>query len=154
MQLLATAYCTIEHDLSRSLVRLTRNAVPYRTIEELDGEIAVIGTVLDGVKGQWRLLVDLRSVPLRNDPAFEAASARLRDRMFRHASRIALVVKTAVGALQVKRHVREDHVDAEVFDDERLAMNYLLRPPSVGTSRRRSYMPTSGYVLVQQGRRF
>ncbi|EYF02822.1 hypothetical protein [Chondromyces apiculatus] len=164
MQLLATPYCEIQHDPERALVRVTRNERPYQSLDDLDVEISQVGAALAGVKGHWRLMVDLRAVAPRNDPAFEMAVARLRDCMFRHPERIALVVKTAVGALQVKRHVREDHVDAEVFEEETLALGYLLTPgkaarisdrPRGHTPVPRHYTPVSQqYELIQVGRRF
>lgn len=128
MRMLETDYCTIDFDSTRALLRFTRTDQPYRSIEDLEVETAEIGLTLDRLEGDFSLLVDLRAVPPRDDAAFEAAVVRLRRRMFARPARIAFVVRTAVGALQVKRHVREDGVVAEVFEDEALALAYLGAP--------------------------
>jgi hypothetical protein len=130
MRLLATRHFAIDLDRARRLIRATRSGVPFESIEEIDLEVARLGAALDRMHGEWRLLVDLRAVPLRNDPAFEMAIQRLRRRLLAGAARAALLVRTAVGALQVTRHVREDHGDAEVFDDEARALAYLTAPAS------------------------
>jgi hypothetical protein len=125
MRLLVTRHHAIDTDQARMLVRITRLSAPFESIEEIDLEAARLGSVLDRLHGEWRILIDLRAVPLRNDPAFESAVPRLRRRIFTGAARAALLVRTAVGALQVTRHIREDHATAEVFDDEARALAYL-----------------------------
>ncbi|RMG95787.1 MAG: hypothetical protein D6705_12845 [Deltaproteobacteria bacterium] len=64
------------------------------------------------------LLVDLRSAPGRNDDPYERAVAPHRKALLTRAERVAVLVGTPIGALQVQRHMREDGVDALVGHDE------------------------------------
>jgi hypothetical protein len=77
------------------------------------------------------LLVDLRSSPVRNDPEWEQAASQLRPKLFGGFPRVAVLVKTAVGALQVKRYARDDGLDLHIFHDEEKALAFLegRRPP-------------------------
>jgi hypothetical protein len=125
MRLLSSDYCTIDLDPARGLVRFTRSEVPYRTADEITAEAHVIETVLERVGEGRRLLVDLRAVAPRNDPGFEQNIADLRKKLFGGASAVAILVRTAVGALQVKRHMHEDGYECEVFMDEGVALTHL-----------------------------
>lgn len=130
MRLLETPYGTLDFDPTTTLVRFTRTDLPYQSIEDVEAETDLVGQALDSLQGTtWSLLSDLRAVAPRDDPAFEVVIARFRRRMFTGAARVALVVRTAVGALHVKRHLREDNVPGEVFEDEALALDYLLLWP-------------------------
>ncbi len=123
---LETPYYTIETELGGQLVRVRRSATPYPTLFEMERDFDEICAALDQIgRERKRLLVDLRSGPRRNDPAFEEAMGRLRPRLFRGFPHSAALVRTAVGALQVKRHMREDGVAAEVFYEEQEAIDWL-----------------------------
>ena len=51
---------------------------------------------------------------------------RLRPRLFGGFERVALLVRSAVGLLQIQRHLREDGVSAHVDTDEAALMAALL----------------------------
>lgn len=125
MLLLETTYGRIDWDPTRTLVRFTRSDLPYRSSEDIEAEASAIDRVLRDFGPHCPLLVDLRAVTPRNDPAFEKAIVKLRRSLFGAASRIAILVRTAVGVLQTKRHAFEDGVVAGVFHDEALALAYL-----------------------------
>src|SRR5690349_14041960 len=110
MRLHETPYGTLDFDPTTVLVRFTRTDLPYQSIEDVDTETDLVGQALDSLPQGWSLLADLRAVAPRDDPAFEVAIARFRRRMYGGAARVALLVRTAVGALHVKRHLREDNV--------------------------------------------
>jgi hypothetical protein len=88
---------------------------------------AQIGRALDQLgRERHTLLVDMRRAPLNNDPAFERAAKRARAILVRGFPRVAVLVQTAVGALQVKRHVRSDGLSIPVLGDEAQALDFLL----------------------------
>jgi hypothetical protein len=129
VRLLETPYGSIDWDGMCTLARFVRTELPYATIADIDEEGIAIERVLEGA-GKIRLLVDLRLIVPRNDPGFEVAIANFRRRLLGGRERIAILVRTAVGALQVKRHMREDGFHVEVFTNEEEALAYLDMRPS------------------------
>lgn len=123
-RLLDTPYCSLEWDSARAIVRFTRSELPYASIADIEEDGIAIQRALERA-GKLRLLVDLRPVVPRNDPGFELAISTFRRRVVGGRERVAILVRTAVGALQVKRHVREDGSCAEVFTSEEEALSYL-----------------------------
>lgn len=122
--LLATPYCTITWTRNPSIMRFVRSDTPFPSIQRLEQERIDVEEVLYKW-GRSRLLVDLRAAAPCVDPAFEAPLARLRRGVLQGGERTAILVRTAVGALQVKRHMREDGLHAGVFHDEEEALAYL-----------------------------
>lgn len=78
------------------------------------------------------LLVDLREAVGRNDPEFEAAMQRLKPIVMRGFRRVAILVRTTVGALQIHRHLREDGVERMIGSDEAQLLDYLSGAPRRG----------------------
>ena len=74
-----------------------------------------------------RLLIDLRLAVGRNDPEFETQLMERRRELFRRFERSAVLVKTAIGKMQVQRHVDGDGFGGtvRVFDDEAEAVRWL-----------------------------
>ena len=132
--------CTVSQDPARGVLRFIRTEVPYASLEDIVDVHQRIGRVFDRLgRERYGLLVDMRRATLNNRPEFEQAAARARTILVRDFRRIAVIVQTAVGALQVGRHLREDNVPGEVFTDETPAVEYLCRveserPPSSGVS--------------------
>jgi hypothetical protein len=122
--LLVTPYGTISWDAKRSLLRFVRSELGYATIADIEHEGTEVERVLEKA-GRGRLLVDLRTVPPRNDPSFELAIARFRRKLFAGGRPAAILVRTAAGALQVMRHMREDGLDVKVFTQEAEALAFL-----------------------------
>lgn len=123
---LETPYFLVEVDGSGLIVRAQRSSREYPDVVTLESDMLCVGAALDQLgRDRRKLLVDLRDGPRRNDPAFEETMRRVRPRIFRGFRGAAILVSTAVGALQVKRHMREDGVGAEVFHDEGEALEYL-----------------------------
>jgi len=146
MVVLETPYFLVSVESSGLIVIAHRKDATYPDIASMTRDMEAVGAALDSIgRDRKKLLVDLRDGPRRNDPAFEEAMRRLRPRIFKGFRGAAVVVKTAVGALQVKRHLREDGFGAEVFHEEPEAMEYLRgqsvrgeAPQSVLHSRRPS----------------
>jgi hypothetical protein len=91
-----------------------------------------VSRVLDDARraGRRQLaqLVDLRLAPGRNEPEFEKAMLRVRPLVMRGFSRIGILVQSTVGALQIKRHVREDGIERMVSSSESELLSYLCPP--------------------------
>jgi hypothetical protein len=129
MRLLETPYYTLDLDPSVPLVIFRRRDVPYPSAAVIEGEAKRIEQALGSIGSRgYRLLVDLRPILPRNDPEFERAIVGIRQQLVRHAHRVVVLVRTAIGVLQVQRHIRDDGMDARVMHDEHEALSYLLQP--------------------------
>lgn len=125
--LLSTPQITLSTGPDSRLVRYVRTSVPYPNLTEYELLHERAAGLLDQL-GRKRhvLLVDMREATLNNDPAFERTAGRCRQLLVRDFRRMAVLVKTAVGALQIGRHIREDSLDSAIFNDETEAVSYLL----------------------------
>ena len=125
--LFSTPQITVTSEADSRLVRYVRTSVPSPSLDEYEHLHERIGGALDKI-GRRRhvLLVDMREAVLNNDPGFERAAARCRQLLVRDFRRLAVLIKTAVGALQIGRHIREDSLDSPIFYDETAAVSYLL----------------------------
>jgi hypothetical protein len=125
--LLSTPHLTVATAPDTRLVRYVRTSVPYVSVFEFELLHERVAALFDQLgRRQHVLLVDTREAVMNNDPAFEKASNRARPSLVRDFRRIAVLVKTAVGALQVGRHIREGGIDSTVFNDEKAALAFLL----------------------------
>lgn len=123
---LETPYYVIETEPSGEIIFLRRTGAAYQSLAEMEADIDKVIAAFDRLGRDRRgLLIDLRDGPRRNDPAFEDAMGRLRPKLLRGFRHVAVVVRTAVGALQVKRHLRDDGAGAEVFLDWEVALDWL-----------------------------
>ena len=80
------------------------------------------------------LLVDLRDVVGRNDPEFERVIAPHRRRLIQSFSRAAVLVRSSVGAMQLRRLFAEDGLKIEVFGSEVEALAWLAMDVNAGPS--------------------
>jgi hypothetical protein len=119
-------------DRARRLVRLTRTAevVPLEQFAEIMAPIS--DPTMPERRAEYGLLLDMRLAPPRNDPRFELAVKEYLPRMFAGFGRIAILVKSAVGELQVQRTSREVQTGVPVvFRDEGAAIAFLSEPREV-----------------------
>lgn len=129
--LLDNPYFRITIDDHAKLVRVKRTATQYPSIDEVKKTNATRNGALEHLRGKgYALLLDARDGPLRNDPAFEQETMTTRVLMFEMFAKVAIVVKTAVGELQMNRLSRDDRakptVPTKVFhDDEAAALAFL-----------------------------
>ncbi|WP_433926328.1 hypothetical protein AB3662_25735 [Sorangium cellulosum] len=125
--LLQNEHLTVILQEDLALVRSTRSEVPYPSPDDfirVHTEALKIYESLD--RGNLGHLIDLRQPPMNNDPAFEAATMRTRSMLVQEFACVAILVRTAVGALQVNRLLREENNDnVFVFHDEEVAVGYL-----------------------------
>jgi hypothetical protein len=122
------AYFRIVSEPARGLVRIVRTgeAMPKDpgAVQRVFTELA---EPLRKFAGQCAL-IDLRAGPPgRNDDEFERATRSIQPELARTFSRVAVLVRSAVGKLQVKRISRGT---SEVFLDEQEALRFLAQGPA------------------------
>ncbi len=127
-EVFADEYFRIVVDERSRLVWLIRTTAAFPTLEMLEAAFNDVSDAVNKLPVEWSLLVDSREGPLRNDPAFEQILARARGQIVARFARSAVLVKSAVGKLQIARYAREDHKSPRVFDDEEAAVAYLITP--------------------------
>jgi hypothetical protein len=121
-------YTTIFMDPKGPIVRTVRSEVPFKSLEALERSTGDTIRVFDEIGRDGRVLLsDLRAIQGRNDPAFEDRMARLRPRLYDKFVRVGILVRSSVGALQIKRIVQEDGMSRMVTTDEAALIDYLLR---------------------------
>jgi hypothetical protein len=134
-QSIANEFVAVSLDQVRRVVRVTRSAERATSIEQITSAFGEAAQAMQHIDRQrYRLLIDLRAAPGRNDPAFENAMAKQRAALMSGFSAVAILVQTATGQLQVARIGREDGLDVTIFTDESKAVAWLeaqssLRPP-------------------------
>lgn len=119
-------YMVLRHDVTRRLLIATRTHVPYPSLEVMRETFIEMENVIGYVsRPRTMMLIDARPAPPRNDPEFDAEFGRLRKHFLRDFQKIATLVQTAVGILQVTRQVRADERPVGVFTDPSEALAYL-----------------------------
>jgi hypothetical protein len=119
---------TISVDPKGPLVKLVRSDVPYQTLDMLEKSVLDMARTLDVIGREGRVLLsDLRAAQGRNDPTFEDRMMKLRPRLYEGFVRVGILVRSSVGALQVKRMMQEDKIPRMVSTDEAMLVEYLLR---------------------------
>lgn len=113
-------------DLDQSVVRYVRSGELFASVEDLRQSHNDVARVLDRLgRARYALLVDLREARGANTGVIEQAMANERKRLLYGFNRLALLVRSAAGVLQVQRNLREDGISGRVFlDDERAALAY------------------------------
>jgi hypothetical protein len=127
-QVFQNTHFTVFVDESIGLVRTVRNDKPFESLEEVE---AVIGELIDALdrlgRERYVLLSDTRAAPGRNDPQFEATIQRLRPRWLGGFRKVGVLVKSAVGMLQIQRYARQDGLSRLVSNDEAELLKYLTQ---------------------------
>lgn len=141
--LLSTPYGTLTWDAKNSILRFVRSSLGYATARDIVHEGILIERALEKA-GKVRLLVDLRAATPRNDPEFEADIVKFRRKLCGGGQKVAILVCTAMGALQVKRHMREDGFAVEVFTQEAAALAHLARFATAERAQPPKDVPASG----------
>jgi hypothetical protein len=120
-------HLSLELDADRRVVWFVRSAMPHDTLEDavrmFEDALTAVSRLDTRTHG---LLIDVRSVAGRNDPAFEQAIFAARAKLFARFGRRAVVVRTVVGRLQEQRLARESDDDVmAVFHDEQAALAHV-----------------------------
>jgi len=90
--------------------RLTRTDCAFEDLSQLAAAHEELLPALARARSR-PLLVDLREAKGRNDPSFERAMAGYRRTMFEGFPAVVVLVRTAIGKLQVQRHFAEDGLE-------------------------------------------
>ena len=128
LQPYADAYHRAEQLAGTSVIVVRRSAVPFSSREDLDRYYRALTDAIDRLdKPRHELLVDIRAVVGRNDSEFELAFGPHRARLERDFRRVAVLVSSPAGRLQVQRHALQDGLGVRAFLDEAEALEWLRR---------------------------
>ena len=126
-ELYRDVYITVHLAQDGQLIRITRSAQVYPDIPSLLQSFEGVLAALDRAGRRGRaMLFDTRAPQGRNDPAFERAMAGLRPHIDRQFARIGVLVRSAMGALQIRRLAGEDGIERIIGTDEREVIDTLL----------------------------
>jgi hypothetical protein len=124
----ADAYHHAEQLAGTSVILVRRSAVPFSSAEDIDRYFGALNDALDRIdKPRHELLVDIRAVAGRNDSEFELTFGPHRARLEREFRRVAVLVSSPAGRLQVQRHALQDRLGVRAFQDEAEALDWLRR---------------------------
>lgn len=129
---LHSAYFRVRVDPRSQLVQLWRSPEPFPSLEAArDAWLSVVAALDRGGRTGRCLLSDLRDGPARNDPAYEQITLQIVPRVHAGFLRNAILVRMAVGALQIKRHAKGDGIERLITSNEEEAVAYLreVLPP-------------------------
>lgn len=146
VELYRDEYVFVVVDPDGIVVRTVRTSTPHPSPEILEDSYLKVTRAMDRYGRTGRgLLVDVREAIGRNEPTFEAALARARKRNDAGFLRIAVLLRTQAGMLQMMRLSDEDGTLRLITMNEQVALNYLrtgnipneVRPPTGNNDFRR-----------------
>jgi len=109
-----------------SIIVVRRAAGAVASTGDSDRHFGALNDAIDRLdKSRYALLVDTRAVAGRNDSDFELAFGPHRSRLERGFRRVAVLVSSPAGRLQVQRHALQDRLGVRAFDDETEALEWL-----------------------------
>jgi hypothetical protein len=112
-----------------SLLAAQRTRSSFDELNEVEACFAQIEDALKRIpRSRYRLFVDTRSGPLRNDSAFEAALHQHRGKLLFGFAKNAALAATASGCLQIQRFARVDGRRVFATEDPVAAFDYLEIP--------------------------
>jgi sulfite reductase (NADPH) flavoprotein alpha-component len=117
-------YWTLEENPSRKLVVLQRTPLALASLADLQHENEQLLSCLSSHHREYGLVVDTRAAPLRNDPEFEGAMARLRNVLTGHFKRTAVLLESKLGELQVTRLERDERRPTLATRSESAALKF------------------------------
>ncbi|HYX34220.1 MAG TPA: cytochrome b5 domain-containing protein [Oligoflexus sp.] len=111
--LMTDIYWTFEEHPLEKIVILRRTPTPVNAIAELIASNERIISLMQTQYVSYGVIVDMRQASQRNDPDFENAMLKLRLAVATSFARVAVLLESATGVLQVNRIGRND--GAETF---------------------------------------
>ncbi|HEY4120750.1 MAG TPA: hypothetical protein VGM56_22950 [Byssovorax sp.] len=122
-ELYRSALLVVDVDVVRSIVRCVRTP----GVGDLPPDMrAAVRSMVGLARGRFGLLVDVREAPFNNDPEFERRMKPELELLYANFAAVAIVVKSAVGRMQVRRQASEVGERAHVFNVADDALAYLL----------------------------
>jgi sulfite reductase alpha subunit-like flavoprotein len=125
--LISTDYWLMEEDAGQKFALLRRHAVPVDSLQELLEQNHEIIEQMRTVQDDFGIVVDMRQAPPRNDPAFEDAMGQLRREIFNRYARVAVLVSSEIGVLQVDRIGRNEGSKTYATQSEAEAIRFAAR---------------------------
>lgn len=120
-------YLTVFAVVPGKLVRVQRSNVPHPTPVDLERSFRQAALAVDRIGRTDRvMLIDTREALGRNEPEFDAAMRRIRPIIEAKMLRIAVVLRSSAGLLQMKRINQEDGVWRMLTMNEQEALDFLL----------------------------
>lgn len=118
---------TIFHDREQAFVRVVRSSVPFTDPTQVAATFHELERIVrEHALVRGKLLIDSRDAIGRNDPEFEGLANRFRTEVLGGFAASAVLVKSAVGRMQVERMSRErGGIAPTVFTDEAEAYRAL-----------------------------
>jgi hypothetical protein len=128
--LLTNAHFRIDVYPGAAILRVTRTGVAFASKADVDSSCRAVEAALNRHgRATSCVIVDSREAPGRNDPQFEAWFSPHRKGMITGFLRAAILVRMAVGKLQVDRLLKNDgnaaNEYARTFVDESAALAWL-----------------------------
>ncbi|XXX77737.1 hypothetical protein WMF30_03045 [Sorangium sp. So ce134] len=97
-------YTAVHHDPTQQLVFIQRFSLPYPSLAELEQNFQRIEQAIGLIsRPRSLLLVDARDAPMRNDDGFDVAFGQAHARLMQGFKRTAVILRSAIGVLQVGR---------------------------------------------------
>lgn len=133
--LLLDTHWVVESGLREPILIVRRTANSYASVADVRASFEAVRRVVEPIeRGITSVLVDMRLAPPRDDPEFEKAAADQPRYLSRDFKRSAVLIRTAIGLLQVQRNMQSLGLPMKVFNDEQQAFDYLrgrIDAPSV-----------------------
>lgn len=127
IELLRNDYVVVTLECDGRIVRFRRTAQVFPSLSIAKDIYAGGRATYDRIGKTGRgLLIDSRDAIGRNDPEFEVVLGEFRSRSLPGFTDNVVLIRTAVGALQVQRHSRNTGHQRMITADERSAIEYLL----------------------------
>ncbi len=126
--LLSNEAFVVEVDRARSVVVATRSAVRFRSRDHVNEVCEPVQEELDALgRHRYGILVDVRSAPPPSSAEYESWFASHRQRLVERHPRAAVLMRTAVGKLQMTRLREQDSTaPLQIFGDEVHAVEFVL----------------------------
>ncbi len=121
----AGKFFLVEQITRIKLIIAVRTGEPYTSLLQVEESFANAIKTFPYMREHWNLLTDLRDAPMRTDAAFERLIRRMRPEMVRGFLNHAILVRTAVGSLQVSRHSQESGTGGLVTQSTSEALEHL-----------------------------
>lgn len=134
-----SAHFLVDVDDVSNVLRRRRTDVGYASTDEIDRAYdALFAAVESFHRPEYGLLSDMRLAPPRNDPAFERAVGRYHARFYGGFHKIAHLVRSEAGRLQITRMAHPDTARRmRVFTSEAEALDFLTGLSPAGAPPRR-----------------
>jgi hypothetical protein len=117
-------------DRTCRLLVAQRNTTPFEDTAQIRVCFSRIEALLaDLPRSDFKLLVDVRTGPARNDPTFESVLRQERGKLLLGFARNAALAASAAGRLQIQRFAKQDGRIVFATDKPSEAFEYLELPP-------------------------